>query len=257
MEKPDVVYHGSCSGIKDGYLIPRLQHGDINGLFPDGSREVIFATHDKELATLYTLKNQYMLGAGVTDGHNFAVFRDYDAWKADIDKQACKLYALPAKSFTQSINSRTGKPTIEWQSNTPVQATDAIEQTSDTVMQTGAQLFFLDKSISKELWNFDEAYPEHDSFMNRIERKVRSGHLPKDISPLQIYQALIDQGLMTHLNKDRDINPLHIEQCPYKATIQEDIDWLKEQMLDKPKRTDGKEWTEALGSRTGISNARI
>ena len=122
MDKPQFVFHGSCKGIKDGLMTPRPQHGDINGDFPDGERQVIFATHDQNLAAVYALKTKDMLRTGVDGGRSFAVFSDYDTWRKEIDSSSCAVYVLPADTFVQTVDKRSGQPSIEWQSRVPVQA---------------------------------------------------------------------------------------------------------------------------------------
>lgn len=253
MDKPQFVFHGSCKGVKDGLMTPRRQHGDINGKFPDGDREVIFATHDQNLAAVYTLKTGDMLGAGVDGGINFSVLRDYDTWRKEIDASTCAVYAMPTDTFVQTMDKRNGQPSLEWQSAVPVKADHIIKYTPEHAMQTGAQLFFLDARISHDKWNFDEEHPEHDSFQNRIQKKYKAGLLPPDLTPLVIYKALVDTGVMTHLNSVEGIQPAQIPDSPHIAAIQEDIDWLKQQMLtvSSPQRADGKTWAAASADRTG------
>lgn len=253
MDKPQFVFHGSCKGIKNGLLTPRPNHGDINGKFPDGGRSVVFATHDQDLAAVYTLKTKDMLGTGVENGRKFAVFSNYDTWRKEINSSSCEVYALPTDTFVQTLDKRNGQPSIEWQSRMPVQATHIIKYTPEQVMQTGGQLFFLDPGISKDKWHYDAGHPDHDSFQNRLERKHKAGLLPPDLTPLKIYKALINAGVMTHLNADTGIQPIQLEDSPHIAIIQEDIDWLKQQMLAAapPQRADGKTWAAASAERTG------
>lgn len=254
-DKPQFVFHGSCKGIKDGLMTPRTQDGDINGRFADGKRDVIFATHDQNLAAVYTLKTKNMLSTGVDNGRTFAVFSDYDTWKKEIDSSSCAVYALPTNTFVQTIDKRDGKPSIEWQSRVPVQADHIIKYTPEQVMQTGAQLFFLDPRISKDKWHYDAQHPDYDSFQNRLAKKQAAGLLPPDLTAVKIYKALINQGVMTHLNADTGIQPMQIEDSTHIAIIQEDIDWLKQQMLAAtlPERSDGKPWAASLGARTGFT----
>ena len=253
MTKPPFVFHGSCKGIPDGIMQPRPQDGDINGLFPDGKRNVVFATHDQDLAAVYTLKTSDMLNSGTDHGIKYAAFTDYDKWQQEIENSPCTVYALPTNSFTQTMDKRDGTPSIEWQSPVAVQADHTIQYTPEKVMQEGGQLFFLDASIGRDKWHYDQQNPDHDSFWNRVQAKHDAGLLSDSITPLQIYKALVDNGIMMHLNAKLGIRPATIQPSPDIAAIQEDIDWLKQQMAVTPERADGKAWAASLGARTGFT----
>lgn len=251
MDKPPFLYHGSCKGIS-GALTPRSQHGDINGPFPEGNRDVVFATHDANLAATYTLKTKHMLSAGEYGSRNFAIFRDYEGWKNELANAACNVYALPSASFTNTLSKTDGKPTIEWQSTVAVTPDHIIHHTPETVMHTGAQLFFIDPKISNEIWHYNPKESATYSFMNRITAKHDAGILPPSFSVMNIARELIDAGLMRHLNADTGIEPITLEKSPAGELIKEDIDWLKQQIAKSdPGRADGKPWAAALGPRTG------
>lgn len=227
-QKPPFVYHGSCKGI-EGPLTPRPQKGDINGDFPDGIRNVVFATHDQNLAALYTLKNEYMLSTGVHQGLNFSFLRDYDGWKAALDSAACSVYALPSENFINTLNKKDGTSSIEWQSPVAVTPAKIIRYTPETVMQTGAQLFFLDEKIQTGMWHYDEKEDSDFSFMNKAISKWKSGALPESFTMLHLARELIDAGLMKHLNAETDIRPIDLPKSPHADVIKDDIDWLKQQ----------------------------
>lgn len=256
MNKPAFLFHGSCNGI-EGALTPRPQHGDVNGRFPEGIRHLVFATDDPSLAATYTLKNKYMLSAGTTDGRNFAVFRDYDSWKQTIDAAPCSVYVLPSDTFTNTLNKTDGRPTPEWLSPVAVQPQEIRYQTPETVMQTGAQLFFLDKGITEQLWHYDPSKPADSSFLNRITAKQQAGLLPSTFTPMDLHAGLMQAGLMRHLNAETNIQPIEVPHSPCAAIIQEDIDWLKQQVAvnTAPDRADGKPWAASLGARTGRARA--
>lgn len=229
--KPALLYHGSCKGIT-GSLTPRTQHGDINGNFPDGPRDVVFATHEKDLAALYTLKTPNMLSTSVDHGVNFAFFIDYDEWKKQIDASASSLYALPSESFTQTLN-KDGTPSIEWQSRVAVAPAEVIKYTPEKVMETGAQLFFLDKKITKDLWHYNPSQGDNDTFMNRMMAKMKAGILPNDGGMFIVARALKEAGLLKHLNEEVAIKPKMLEPSPVVDAIREDIEWLKAQTAAK------------------------
>jgi hypothetical protein len=252
MEKPTFVYHGSCNGI-EGALLPRPQRGDINGSFPEGERRVVFATHDQNLATVYTLKNKYMLNSGESTGKIFAVLRDYDAWKEDISHSVCNLYVLPANTFINTVSTKDGSPTIEWQSTVAVVPDHVIHHTPESVMQTGAQLFFLDSKVTSNMWHYQPEKPAAVSFWNRVSAKKAAGILPDSFTMFDIAKELIDAGIMRHLNAETSIRPLVLAKSRYGALIKDDIEWLKQQMLVKPEpqRADGKPWANSLGKRSG------
>ena len=236
--KPRYVYHGSCKGIT-GPLTPGPQTGDINGDFPEGKRNVVFATDDEKFAALYTLKTPHMLsasevsGTGELAGTHFGVFRDYDDWKKTLASSACSVYALPSDSFVNTINKRDGHPTKEWMSSQAVQPEQVVRYTPEKVMQKGVQLFFLTPQVEKELWNYDETKgPEH-SFMNRMEAKRKAGIIPPSFTGMHLAKELIDAGLMTHLNADAGISPVALPSSPHVEAVREDIQWLKEQVKAK------------------------
>lgn len=226
---PAHLYHGSCQGI-EGCLAPRPNHGDINGAFPEGPRNVVFATHEKDLAALYTLKTKHMLSAGVINGMNFSFFRDYDSWHKEISRAACNVYELPPETFINTLKANSGTPSIEWQSPVSVAPTRAIHQTPESVMESGSQLFFLDAKVKPELWHYDPSVSVDSSFMNRFDAKCKSGALPESFSMLNLARELIDAGIMTHLNVDASINPVALEKSPHGDVIKEDIEWLKSEM---------------------------
>lgn len=253
MAKPEFVFHGSCKGIGSS-LEPRLQHGDINGAFPEGGKKLVFATHVQDLAAIYTLKNENMLSAGECEGKNFAIFRDYNSWKKDIDASACNVYVLPSDTFSNTLRKIDGTPTIEWQSSASVTPHKIIHYTPEDVMRTGSQLFFLDPKIGKEIWHYDPKGSDDFSFMNRIVAKHNSGALPPEFTIMHLAKELMDAGIMKHLNKNTGINPIPLDNSPYAGVIKEDIEWLKQKILSKDDKQ--KIWTESLGNRTGFSREK-
>ena len=71
--------------------------------------------------------------------------------------------------------------------------------------------------------------------------------MPTDLAPLKMYKTLINAGVMMHLNAEDSIQPIQMQVSPHIAIIQEDIDWLKQQMLATPlQRADGKKCTQPL-----------
>ncbi len=252
MTVPPFLFHGSCKGI-DGDLSPRLQRGNINGDFPEGEKEVVFATHDQDLAAIYTLKTEHMLSAGTCNGKNYSFFRDYDNWIKQLNTSACNVYVLPSNTFKNTISKKDGNPTVEWQSSVAVTPIKAIHHTPETVMQTGAQLFFLDHKIKPEIWHYDKNIPADKSFMNRLAQKVDSGILPESFNMFHIAKELIDAGIIKHLNSEMNIHPVQLDESPYSHLIKDDISWLKNQMNIEAniQRADGKTWTNASSNRTG------
>lgn len=225
------LYHGSSEGI-EGALLPRQQHGDANGLFPDGEQKLVFATDDKSLAALYTLKNEEMLSAGRYKDTNFGIFRDYDSWKKKVDSAQSTLYTLPSESFTNTIDSKTGNPTKEWKSRESVMPVEITRCSPETVMETGTQLFFLDKNITKEMWSYDPKKNANASFMNRLTEKYNNGLIPQSFSPLHIIKELLDNGMAKHMNLESSKNAIHIEKHPDSHLIQDDIEWLKSRLSE-------------------------
>jgi len=226
--KPQFVYHGSRLGI-DGALTPRPNHGDMNGIFDGSPRNLVFATHDLNLAATYTLKTEHMLSSGVDNGVDVSIFRDYEGWKNAISSSASSVYALPSASFTQTI-SKDGKPGLEWTSTQTVMPDHVIKYTPEKVMETGAQLFFLDKKIPKEFWHYDPKAAPDATFSNRIMAKVNAGQIPKDGMLFVVNKELIDAGLMKHLNKETGIKPVMLVKSPLGDLLKDDIEWLKSKM---------------------------
>jgi hypothetical protein len=137
-DKPEFLYHGSAKGI-DGSLAPRLQRGDLNGEFPDGPQELVFASSDKNTSMLYTLKTPGMLSVSENKGTIIAVLRDYEGWKKDIEKSSAALYTLPPDSFENTIRHYDNVPTGEWKSPQTVQPIKTERVTPEMVMQAGGQ----------------------------------------------------------------------------------------------------------------------
>ena len=248
MEKPEFLYHGSCKGI-EGDLVPRPSHGDINGEFPRGTRNVVFATDKKELAALYTLKTKRMLttsNSGIGGVLNIGIFRDYEGWRKEIENTACQLYFLPSESFTNTINKNGGHPSPEWQSKESVTPVSSERYTPEMVMNLGVQLFFLDKKVSGELWHYNPHKDDCYSFMNRIDAKRKAGILPDNFSTLDICECLIQAGIMTHLNAKMGINPTPTTQSPYSDLIKDDVQWLVEKMQER--KQEKTSWTTQIGS---------
>lgn len=248
MEKPEYLYHGSCKGI-DGDLVPRPSHGDINGEFPEGIRNVVFATNNKSLAVLYTLKTKHMLttsNSGKEGEVNIGIFRDYDSWKKEIESAQCKLYYLPSDSFINTINKQSGRPSPEWQSRESVTPATAERYTPEMVMDTGVQLLFLDKKVSGELWHYNPHKSNDYSFMNRIDAKRKAGILPEDFSMLDICETLIDAGIMKHLNTKMGIKPIPMTKSPYADLIKDDVEWLEQEMLKQNQEKPS--WTTQIGA---------
>lgn len=248
MEKPKYLYHGSCKGI-EGNLVPRASHGDINGEFPEGSRNVVFATDKKELAALYTLKTKHMLSAsnsGMSGEINIGLFRDYEGWKNELKDTACKLYSLPSESFSNTINKTGGHPSPEWLSEKSVTPAYSERYTPEMVMNLGVQLFFLDKKISGEMWQYNPHKEDNYSFMNRLEAKRKAGILPEKFSALDIYDSLIRAGVMTHLNSQTGIKPVKMEKSSYSELIKDDVQWLIDKMQEKNQEKFS--WTTQIGA---------
>ncbi len=236
MTKPQFLYHGSCKGIENT-LLPRPQRGNINGDFPEGQKNVVFATDDQNLAAVYTLKTPEMLQAGECDGKNFSIFRDYNTWAEKLKSSDCNVYALPSENFINNINKKDGKPTKEWQSDIEAKPVFSIHYTPEKVMETGAQLFFLNPEVNPDIWHYTKEYSSSESFLNRVTQKRNSGILPESFTVFNLARELIDAGLMAHLNAKTNIKPANLEKSPYAYLIKDDIDWLKQQTQQITKKS--------------------
>jgi len=230
--KPAFLYHGSSAGLS-GALTPRPSTGDTNGLFTDGPKDLVFATDDKQLAAVYSVKNSHMLSTGVQNGVHCCIISDRDAWKKEIDAANSGVYALPSASFTNIFDKENNKPSNEWTSTVAVTPDHSVKYTAQKVMEEGAQLFFLDKDIPKAVWQSDPSKGKDGTFMNRLNAKRDAGILPKDFHTFELASALIDAGLMQHGNVIDNIKPITLPRSPAAAAIKEDIEWLKQQMPAK------------------------
>ena len=199
-----------------------------------------------------------MLSTSVHNGVNFGFLRDYDGWKEAIDASACNVYALPSNSFTNTLNKKDGSPSIEWQSPVAVAPAHIIHYTPEKVMQTGAQLFFLDRKVENEMWHYVENEKSDFSFMNRMVSKWKSGELPETFTMLHLARELIDAGLMKHLNAEAGIQPIDLPKSPYADIMKNDIAWLKQRSDEKSSginyRTDwSKQPENQPGQRPGMA----
>jgi len=222
-EKPDFLYHGSCSPIEDCILSPRPKTGDYNGEFPDGERKLVFATSDRSQAILYTTKTPDQRCIFNYNDVPVAVFTNYKHWCATLQQADCALYKLPSDTFRNTISKSSGHPTTEWVSEVAVQGTKTLFTPDDVMKETGAQLFFLAPEIDPQLWN--------DFNKRLIDASGHNGQ--QTLSGLDIITALSNAGLIEHhLNKDRDIKPITLPAASAPA-LDADIAWLKTQVMNK------------------------
>lgn len=150
-EKPETLFIGTqTKGIKE--FTPR------KGNYRDKKEgSVIFSTPDKALASIF-----------MVEGHN-------DSWTKigyfgdvlvivicmDRDEYIKKdkggvVYEVPSDSFDYNPNLGMGEK--EWTSREPVKPIDETSYTSslDTMVDNGVQVYFVDKTTFKEIWDADD-----------------------------------------------------------------------------------------------------
>lgn len=174
---------------------------------------------------LYTLKTPEMFSVMSADGLNVALFTDYEKWQERTASAPCALYHLPPDSFSNTVSTYDGQPTQEWTSRSTVTPIATEQVTPQGVMQTGAQLFFLDSAIDRPVW---------DGFLAKITPKLEPFH--KDgFHGHHLLRELQDAGLVAHhLNQEQGVESATLPKHHAAGqAIREDIADLKQQAAAK------------------------
>lgn len=219
-QKP--LYHGSFKNI-EGDLTPRLSTGDINGDFPCGPQDLVFASSNKNTCMLYALKSSPEHIFSIEHGAiNIATGTKYDEWKQALQNSACTLYTLPADTFSNTIRQFDNTSTDEWTSTQAVRPLKAERVTPEDVMRAGGQLIFLQPEIDGEVWS---------QFTQIILRHIDEGYDPKEFTGVHLLRELQDAGLIQHyLNAEAGINPIEFPKSQLGAALLKDgVTWLRGQ----------------------------
>ncbi|MCH2546764.1 MAG: hypothetical protein MK052_04030 [Alphaproteobacteria bacterium] len=226
--KPSVLYHGSCAGV-EGTFQPRPNTGDANGQFTKGPQDLVFASDDRQMSLLYSLKTKDMISVVSGNGQNVGLFTNHERWKKETEKAPCTLYSLPSDTFTNTISSFTGSPTQEWKSSSEVTPSSSERITPQKAMGEGVQLAFLDAAIDRPMW---------DDFLANAGPKLKA--MQEDgFFGTHLLRELQDKGLVTHLNQKENIHPFPLPKHPQGNKLKSEISDLAKAVAYSKAKTIG------------------
>jgi hypothetical protein len=167
-ERPRILYHASSDR-----NITQFQPRNNSVRDPEEG-PVIFATASKTEATKFLVKtDDSWANLGAFGDVHFVVCADRERFEASDVGGA--IYHLPSESF--SLDPKYTKSTKEWTSRVPVVPTakEEFESGLDTMIQTGVQVFFVDR----ETFEMIQASDDHG---NRIIRNLESENMRRDVN---------------------------------------------------------------------------
>lgn len=214
-QKPDILFHGSPNGSIVEFE-PRSCTGNANGPFPNGPRDLVFATDDYQGACIYGGHTDHLRAVGKVDGTYFGILTNAAEWREELAKASSAVYSLPSDSFTNVVLD-SGERTAEWQSPEAVRPVGKTPISPELVMEQGSQLFALHEGIDQALW---------EQFSQRLGDKFARGLLPGE-NGLTTAGELCRAGLMRHLNAEQGIHPSEPPLSPNPEVMRAEVAWLR------------------------------
>lgn len=148
------LYHGSCLGIDGDHLEPRPKTGNIGGEFPEGEKDLVFATDNKKLAMAYAFKNKDMAlcgedKTGIIVNLYFTNERNLMEWGSDMANKRTEIYYISKLGFERNTYPN-GKVSSEWQSDRCAPILNREGMSISDMMMNEVQFLFLNNKIHRE-----------------------------------------------------------------------------------------------------------
>jgi hypothetical protein len=185
----------------------------MNGPFPDGSRLLVFATDNLNLAKIFSVKTPHMLSVNGHGEPMLAAIINRVGWEAEFKNRTPAVYTFSSNGF-QNTRRPDGTVTLEWTSANAATPIASEQMTKKAIMETGAQLFFVEHPhITKQVWH--------------QWRKANFGSVTPS---LDLYAALHRERLIEHENERLGIKPIVLEEHYKQGLYDTEIKNLKTMM---------------------------